>query len=591
MNGMKIKVTVLSLIAFGIFQVNAQNGGPEKPQFEKKVYIGDEGRIFIQKSLPVYMKFSTSKDNGAKNYLLKSKLHANYTNPMYFDTEGINFIRHRWAVDQESKRTVHPKVTVKFEVYADGLPPYTSARFTGANYYTSPQGTVYYGKGLKVNLNARDGVSGVEKIHYALGGSFSDYNNPKSVDDEGAHKLHYFAHDFVGNAEKTRTRKFTVDLTPPKTSKTITGVYYKENILSPKAKFKFSSQDNLSGVRYTYYRIDDQSQKIYNSSYPVSVHYLKDGNHTLTFYSDDNVKNAENKETFKFYVDKIPPEVTVNIEGDKHIAKYKFISPRTKIKMTATDNKAGVKNITYNINSTGNKNYNNPFKMPNDRGTQRVVYYGTDNVENRSTAKSVHVYMDNRPPTTGISYGSPKFFTRDTLFINQSTNIYLSSKDYESGVQKTTYQVDEGNEKAYSNAFHISDEGFHTLTFWANDNVNNDEKNKTSEVFVDNTPPQIFSNFSIKPIGSKKKKGEVMNVYPNYTRLYIGATDHRCGTDQIEYSMDGGKTFHDYSSPYTLDVSELNRFKRKKFYSVIVRAKDKLGNQSETTVEFFVGLE
>jgi hypothetical protein len=100
----------------------------------------------------------------------------------------------------------------------------------------------------------------------------------------------------------------------------------------------------------------------------------------------------------------------------------------------------------------------------------------------------------------------------------------------------------------------------------------------------------IYINLSIKPIGTKKKDGKDYEVYPNYTRLYAGATDKKSGTAQIQYSINGSP-FRDYSSPYTLDVSELSLFKTKKFYTVVVKAKDKLGNESEKKVEFFVGKE
>ena len=89
--------------------------------------------------------------------------------------------------------------------------------------------------------------------------------------------------------------------------------------------------------------------------------------------------------------------------------------------------------------------------------------------------------------------------------------------------------------------------------------------------------------------GTKKKKGKTLKVYPNYTRLYIGATDAHVGTKTIFYSLDNGATFRDYSSPHTLDISELSQFKKNKFYSVIIKTKDMLDNESTSAVEFFVG--
>jgi len=198
--------------------------------------------------------------------------------------------------------------------------------------------------------------------------------------------------------------------------------------------------------------------------------------------------------------------------------------------------------------------------------------------------------MDNVSPMTGIKYGSPQFFDRDTLFINNTTKVTLTSRDYESGVLKTEYTIDGGSKTSYNSAFTIPTEGYRKIKFYATDRVNNVEQTKESYVYVDNTPPVIYINLSIKPIGSKKKDGKDYDVYPNYTRLYVGATDKKSGTAQIMYSINGSP-FKDYSSPYTLDVSELNLFKKKKFYTVVIKAKDKLGNESEKTISFFVGKE
>ena len=157
------------------------------------------------------------------------------------------------------------------------------------------------------------------------------------------------------------------------------------------------------------------------------------------------------------------------------------------------------------------------------------------------------------------------------------------------GVQATKYGIDGGAMNDY-NEFTIPNEGPHTIQFAATDNVNNQEAQKESKCHVDNTPPVIYHNFSIEPTETKDKGGETLNVYPNYTRLYLGATDEKVGTQDIFYSIDGG-ALTPYSSPQTLDISELNRFGKKKLYEVRIVAKDKLGNESEKMIKFYIGKE
>jgi len=121
----------------------AQTNAPQQLSHAKRVYVDDKGNYFVQKSLPLYLKFSTTPDG--KNYTLKSKKTPKYADPMYLDTEGQNTFNAPWAVDPTTMKTVYPKVEIVYFVYADGLPPYTKLSLTGAPRYVS-QGKIFYGK-------------------------------------------------------------------------------------------------------------------------------------------------------------------------------------------------------------------------------------------------------------------------------------------------------------------------------------------------------------------------------------------------------------------------------------------------------------
>ena len=508
---------------------------------------------------------------------------AKYADPMYLDTEGVNYIRSKWAVDPESKKTVQPQEEILYELYADGLPPRTRLVFSGAAIYRSDR--VYYGPGLQFELTSKDGVSGVENTFYSLGsGSWTNYSGNVNASTEGENALYYYANDNVGNAEGTRSSKFVVDLSSPTSSHAIVGIVHNGNIIAPSTTFDLSQSDNLSGVNRTMYSFDDSSERRENGK--IGVSYLSDGDHVLHYYSIDNVKNTETEKTFSFYLDKIAPEVTISINGDQHQGKYLYVSNRTTVSMTATDNKAGVNKIYYRIDGGERFDYSSEFKYPDVNGVHTVKYDATDNVQNLASNKYKTVYVDNKLPQTGIKYGSPQFFSRDTLFVNKDTKISLFAHDYQSGVKQIQYSVDGGSYQNYDQ-FTLPSEGYHTIKFKTTDNVNNVEAEKTSNVYIDNTAPVIYHNFSIEPIGNKNG----VKIYPNYSRLYLGATDDHVGTKTIKYSInDGPLTL--YSSSTTLDISERNRFLKKKVkYTVKVIVEDKLGNSNEQTIEFYVGLE
>ena len=567
------------VVLMGVSSIVAQaQSAPKQPEYPAKV-VEKDGKTYVQKSLPLYLKFSTTP-NG-ENYPLKSEDHPEDANPMYLDTEGINYIRSKWAVDPETGNTIYPQREVLMEIYADGLAPRTSHRFSGAPAYRSG-GVQYFGKGLRFSLSANDGVSGVLETKYALGGAYTNYSSEVSVPNEGAQMLYYYSADHVGNAESVRSSSFTVDVTAPTSSHSIDGVVYNGNIVNGSTVFRLSTTDNLSGVRRVNYAFDGGTDRLYSGVIRMSG--LSDGDHTLEYEGTDNVDNVAGPKQFAFYLDLIPPTTDYVVGGDQHMAGgRRYVSPRTTLTLNATDNKAGVKEIRYSIDGASYQSYSSAFKFPDVLGTHSVRYRAEDNVENTASAKTLSVYMDNRPPNTSIDYGSPQFFSRGTLYITSQTPVTLSARDRESGVQSTVYGIDAAASNGYSQ-FTVPGEGQHTMHFKSTDNVNNEEQEKTSQVFVDNTPPDLYVNFSIDPIGQK----DGLDIYPNYVRMFIGATDEHTGTEAVFYSIDDGPMTR-YSSPKTLDVSELSRFQKNKKYTVRVKCEDKLGNESEETFEFYVG--
>lgn len=556
--------------------LNAQSA-PAQANYTPQV-VQKDGKTYVQKSLPIYLKFSTTP-NG-ENIPLKSASHPEDADPMYLDTEGVNYIRSKWAVDPSTGETIYPQREVLMELYADGLAPRTTHHFSGAPSYSSG-GTTYYGKGLRFSLSARDGVSGVKETKYALGGGYMNYSSDVAASKEGAQVLYYYSADEVGNAESTRSTSFTLDLTPPTSSHTIEGVEY-NNILNANTVIRLSTADNLSGVKRVNYGFDSGADRNYSGI--IRMTGLSDGDHILEYEGTDNVDNQSAAQRFAFYLDLIAPTTTHTVKGDQHQSSSRlYISPRTMINLNSSDNKAGVKTTYYRIDGGSKTNYSSDFKMPDVLGTHILKYNAEDNVENTSSLKTLTVYMDNRAPETGIDYGKPQFFSRGTLYITSQTPVTLQPRDRESGVKTTTYGIDGAATTSYS-SFTVPGEGEHTIHFKSTDNVNKQEVEKTSRVFVDNTPPDLYVNFSIDPIG--KKDG--LDVYPNYVRMFVGATDEFTGTEKVFYSVDDSE-FALYSSPKTLDISELSRFQKNKKYKVVVKSEDKLGNASEETFEFYVG--
>ena len=563
------------ILTFALLAFMTYAQEPTKPVFESVFYQND-GKIYSNKSLPIYLSISTNSD-GSDPIVLDTPTNPSDGSPMYFDTNGVNYIRSKWAVDPETKKTASPKREVLFPVHADGIAPISGITFSGAPSYTS-QGVDYYGKGLSYSLSSTDHISGVQSTFKSHDSDYANYESPLDVTTEGENTIYYFSVDNVGNTEQTKSSSFVLDLTPPVSNYTLSDVYG-DNILGPTFNIGLESTDNLSGVKGTHYTIDDMSQRLYGS--PIDLSGLSDGPHTLRFYSDDNVENEESMNELMFYLDKINPETQLVVIGDQHDATYYYVSSRTTFELPATDNKAGVAKTSFSINKQDAQIYTTAFGLPNELGLHSITYNSEDNVRNVEAKETRTFYMDNKAPNTSIDYGKPQFFTRDTLFINQRTPITIIPRDKHSGVQSTNTAVND--EVQAGNEFTIPTEGHKEIVFSSVDMVNNQEENKTSRVYVDNTPPEIFINFSLDNIGTE----DDLPVYPNYVRMFIGATDEKTGTKSIKYSIDGGP-MTEYSSPRTLDISERDTFTESKVYDVKVETEDMLGNTSIKEHKFIV---
>ncbi len=557
----------------------------------KKTFKSEDGKLFYNMNSPLYFWISTSPTDNTKDVLLTSETSPQYSNPMYLDMEGYNTLRTTTAADPKTKKAIVTQSQVIFEIYADGLPPVTTSSFLIAEKYKSGT-TQYYGKGLEVNLSVIDPYSGTENIYYSLNGaSFQKYTKNIEIEIEGEVKLRYLSTDNCGNEEKVHEYSFIVDKTPPVTTKQINGEQ-NGKVISQTATISLVSTDNLTGVKATYYSIDKGKPILYTK--PLSAMLFFGGEHSLTYYAIDNVNNnnisnfGENTNSsfsFDFVVDKDGPTAELNITGDKYTGKQLFVSQRSKFEVVASDDYSKIEVVKYGINVEATSDYSQPLVLTDKQGFTTLKYYAQDELGNIGKKYTQAVYVDATEPNSYIEIGEPQFFHRDTLFINTETAIKIFSSDDESGLAKIEYSIDNDAYQPYTNSFKVDKIGYHIINFKATDNVNNVEIPKTSTFFIDNLAPEIFVNFSIEPIREETKDGVKYPVYPTFSKLYLSATDKSTGEEEIYYSINGGKVTLYTSADLILKSGLLSK---EQFYTVKVTAKDKLGNQNEKIINFFI---
>jgi hypothetical protein len=568
-----MKKILLALVITIPFILNAQ----QKPASEKKMYVSPEGKIFVNKDLPVYLWLSTSASETSKKYRLKSEVTTKYSNPMYLDAEGYNSFRSPSAVDTTTKAPILPTQDVVFEVYADGENPITSVDF-GESVPFKQQDKLYIKSNTKLTLSSKDALSGIESIYCSVdGAAYSKYTQPITFTQEKEYSVKFFSVDNVGNSEDIHELMLVYDNSAPVTKYTIS-LDEHENVVSARSKIEFKAEDKGIGVSKVVYKIDDNKEFTYQS--PILAANLAQGEHNISYYAIDKAGNHEQVQVYTLYVDKTAPTIIEEVIAKTFFANGKeFASGKAQLKLTAFDNKAGIKEIRYRINGGEYQVYEKPVFLTNSSGNLMIESYAVDNVNNTSQAQSANQktaipYIDLSGPNLKYSFVGSVFTTRDTIFISSKTKILLKANDQEAGINRIEYRIDGKENLTFTDPFSIETEGVHTINYIGYDNVENSNSGNFF-VKIDNTGPAINFDFSILPIATEKSK----EVFPKYVVLFLSGTDSETGLESIKYAA-GNAVATAYSVPITgFSAGEK---------SIKIIATDKLGNNTEKTINFII---
>jgi hypothetical protein len=337
-----------------------------------------------------------------------------------------------------------------------------------------------------------------------------------------------------------------------------------------------TSQDELSGVETTFVSLNDEPYKPYAKELILEREVAV----TLRYYAVDRVGNREAEQNVPFYLDRLPPTTDAQVEGDLFVAPNgtRYVSTRSRIKLSAEDNKSGVDKITYAVDEGAFLPYAEPFALPARAGSGKVSYRASDKLGNTSAVAALPYTLDLTPPQSTYKIAGPYYQVRSDIYITSATRIELSSTDDASGVARTQFQEEgEPQPHDYTAPLTYPDEGRRLVRYWSTDRVNNREQIRALVLITDNTPPQIFANFSLSKNASTDADG--LPVYRRQTSLFLGATDNASGVHKIYYSFDGGKEM-EYSTPLVLD--------REGAFDLEIRVDDNLGNQASKHLRFAI---
>jgi hypothetical protein len=169
---------------------------------------------------------------------------------------------------------------------------------------------------ISIELYATDDLSGVARTMFSIDSSpWSEYDGQLIFEEDGDHRIAFYSEDNAGNKEGAKSIEFAMDTVSPNAS--LSPLY--DNTPStdrPVAGFSWYSEDELSGIDYCLFRIDDRAfEFLGDSSGFVEVASLADGEHTATLRAYDNAGNYIEL-SYDFVVDLGEAEAGVQVTSE-----------------------------------------------------------------------------------------------------------------------------------------------------------------------------------------------------------------------------------------------------------------------------------
>ncbi|MCK5224548.1 hypothetical protein KAR04_07240, partial [Candidatus Calescamantes bacterium] len=128
---------------------------------------------------------------------------------------------------------------------------------------------------------------------------------------EGERRIYYYGTDLAGNRSTTKSYIFYNDYSPPESGIEFHNAYNNgtTQFAGEFSSISMSSYDALSGVYAEYLKIDQNAYSEYQDSLDLAG--LSEGNHTVSYYSEDNVVNIEDENIYSFMMDLTPPAISI----------------------------------------------------------------------------------------------------------------------------------------------------------------------------------------------------------------------------------------------------------------------------------------
>jgi len=413
----------------------------------------------------------------------------------------------------------------------DSVPPTMTRSITGIGGNGS-----WYRSDVQVSLTASDNAdgSGVREIHYSVDSGaetvVSGSSAAISLTGEGMHVLTYSAVDNAGNNNAPQSASINIDKTFPSVSITglVDGATYAANAVPVSG---YVATDNISGIVnqnavLTGGNSDGSGKFTYTATATDYAGNTSSASATYTVYLVVPVANAGPDQIIACPA---TPEVSVTLDGSH---SYDPNADPLTYTWTWPGGTASGANPAITLRT----------------GATTITLTVSDPGGNMASDTVVVTVGDTLPPTMSPSLigvqGDNGWYTSDVT-------VNLQATDSCTGVKEIHYFVDNGAERTVTAAavsFVITEDGAHTVTYWAVDNAGNGGAHITTQPIIKSyAPPPGGGTGGGSDGGSGGGTGGSTYYYSTCVNVSLQVTG---GVTQ--YSTDNGATWHPYTGAFSI---------------------------------------
>lgn len=460
-------------------------------------------------------------------YRINNGIQYTYTTPLTISSEGTNTVTYfstDGAGNVETLRSATVRVDKTAPVSSNNVPQEWSR---------NP---------FEASLVATDGHSGVESIAYRINdGPLIAYTGPIGFAQEGVFTLEHAATDHAGNVEQSRYATVRIDQTAPTTTDNVPAEFDGTPV-----SVTLTATDNLSEVSLTTYRLNGGEWMTYTGPFTID----HPGETVLEYRSSDNAGNVEDTRSVTVLLDGEPPVTASDVPTG-------WSKMAVTVSLSATDAISDIENIYYRIDDAETLVYDSPISFVED-GTYALSYWAVDTAGNAETPKTDTIRIDTVAPATNASVPAD--------WATGAVTVELDATDAGSGIASTFFRIGNGEFKAYTEPFLITEEGVHEVECYSVDAAGNVEAVSSSTVSVDLTAPTTSD--------------DALDFYVGTASITLIASDTVSGVGSTTWSLNGSEPSDDPS----ITVSSPG------VHTLEYRSVDLAGNLEDTrSVSFSVG--